>query len=74
VYLKLFEVSLTGIRRFNANADILAIGRDSCQELFPGGFEVPVESDFSGLIDDTDVHGLFMQVNAAVILVLFGVE
>jgi len=54
--------------------DILAIGLDGLQERLRGGVDVLVEPDFALVVDDTDVHGSGVQIDAAIEGVGAGVE
>ena len=49
-------------------------GCDSLEKRLRAGWHVPVQHDLALLIQDTDIHGAGMQVDAAVKWVLFGVE
>ena len=59
---------------FDGDDQIVPIGRNGLEKRFWAGFHVPVQQDLAVLVQDTDVHGAGMQVDAAVKLVLFGVE
>jgi hypothetical protein len=52
----------------------LTIGRHGLEKRLRTGFHVPMQQDLAVLVEDTDIHGAGMQIDAAVKLVLFGVE
>jgi hypothetical protein len=58
----------------HGDTDILAVGLDDIQEPFGRGFQVPMNMGFGGLVHISDIHGSGVQIDSAVILVLFGVK
>ena len=65
---------IPGEGAFDANDDIAAKWLDGGEELIRIGFDVSFETDFAGLIENAEKHGAGMDINTAIILVLFGVE
>jgi len=63
-----------GEQALGGHGKILAVRRDDLEERFWGGAEVPVDLDGSRLVEDTDVEGSGMEINAAGELMLLGVE
>jgi len=59
---------------FNANDDVLHIGRDALEKRFGFRVNILMNHRFSFLIQNTDVHFSGVQIDAAVILVLPVVE
>jgi hypothetical protein len=53
--------------------DILPIGSNRLQKRLWAGFPIAVQQDVAGLIQDADIHGAGMQIDATVKLVLLGV-
>jgi hypothetical protein len=63
-----------GEHAFDSDNDVFQVGLDGPKKDISLGFDVPVEKDLSGLIEDTEVHFFGMKVDFAIKLVLFGVE
>jgi hypothetical protein len=59
---------------FDTDNDILAIGCDGLEQRFWGGWHVTVNQNFPSLVQDAEVHGAGVQVDATVKLVLLGVK
>ena len=59
---------------FDGDDEILPIGGNGLEKRLWAGLHIAVHQDLAVLVQDTDVHGAGMQVDAAVKLVLFGVE
>ena len=59
---------------FDGDDQIVPIGRNGLEKRLWAGFHIAVQQDLAVLVQDTDVHGAGMQVDATVKLVLFGVE
>lgn len=59
---------------FDGDDDVFPEGLNGGQKGFRVGSGVFVKDGFSFLIQDTDVHGSGVQIDAAIILVLLGVE
>jgi hypothetical protein len=59
---------------FDGNNDILPIRLDGPEEVLRSGFEVFVQHGLAFLIQDTDIHGSGVQIDAAIILMLPGIE
>ncbi len=54
--------------------EVAPVGSDQLQERPRSGGNVLLNESRSGLVDDADVHRSGMQIDAAVVAVLFGVE
>lgn len=54
--------------------EVLTVGGDHLEESLRPGLYVAVDEDFAGLVQDADVHGSGVQVDAAVVAVLLGVK
>ena len=63
-----------GEEAFNADDDVLPVGRDGPEKGFGGRFHMPVEKDRPLLAPAPDVQGAGMQVDATIKLVRLGVE
>jgi hypothetical protein len=63
-----------GEHAFGSDDKVVAVRFDQAQEEFGTGRNVAVQHDLSGGVEDTDVHGVGMQIDAAVKKVLFGVK
>jgi len=59
---------------FDSNYDIFPVSGNCSQKYFRVRSDVPLEFDFSFLIEDTKIHGLGMQIDATVKFVLLGVK
>ena len=59
---------------FDADDTILSIGRNSLEKGVWPRWHIPVHKDLAILVQDAEVHGTGMQVNATIKCVLFGVE
>jgi hypothetical protein len=59
---------------FDADDHICLVGRDSLQKRCWARWQVPVEKHLSTLVEDTEIHGAGMQIEAAVTLMLLSVE
>jgi hypothetical protein len=59
---------------FDANHQVLPVGCNSLEKGLRCCLHIPMQKDLSILIQDADVHGPGMQVNATVEFVLCGVE
>jgi len=59
---------------FDADHHVLPVGRNRLEEWSRGCFHSSVQQDLSVLLQDAEVHGAGMQVDAARKLVRFGVE
>ena len=57
-----------------ADHQAIPVGFDQSQEVFRAGRDVLVEDHLAGRIEDADIHGVGMEVDAAVEAVLFRVE
>jgi len=65
---------IPGEEAFDANDDIAAKWFDGGEKFIRIGFDVFFETDFAGLIENAEKHGAGMEINTAIIFVLFGVE
>ena len=63
-----------GEHALDGDDEIVAERHDGLQEGLRSALDVPVEQDLAVLIEDTEVHGLRMQVDSAVVLVVLSVE
>ena len=59
---------------FDADDQIVPVGRDGLEKWLWAGWHIPVHQNLAILVQDTEVHGAGVQVDATVKLVLFGVE
>ncbi len=59
---------------FDTDDQVLPVGRNGLEKRLWACGHIPVHKDLSILVQDAEVHGAGMQVDAAVKLVLFGVE
>src|SRR5262245_16664502 len=59
---------------FDTDDQVLPIGRNGLEKRFWASRHVPMHQDLALLIQDTEVHGAGMQINAAVKLVLLRIE
>jgi hypothetical protein len=53
---------------------ICLVGRDGLQKRCWASWQVPVEKHLSALVEDTEIHGAGMQIEATVTLMLLRVE
>jgi len=58
---------------FDANNHVLAVGRNRLQKRCRSCLHVPVDQDFSRLVEDAEVHGAGVQVDPTIKLVRLGV-
>ena len=58
----------------DSNDDSVPIGGKGLEKRLRTGFHGPMEHDLARLVQDPDVHGPGMQINATIQCVLFGVE
>ena len=58
----------------DADDHIGAVGLDGLQKWSRFGFDVVVQNDFAVAVDDAEVHGVGVQVDATVVLMSFGVK
>lgn len=65
---------IPGEDTFHADDDIFPVGGDNCQQRFWRRGQVALHHDTTGLIQNAHIHGTCVQIDAAVILVLLGVE
>jgi hypothetical protein len=63
-----------GEEALDTDDEIFPVGRNGFEERFGGGLHMPVEQDLPLLVQDTEIHGARVQVDATVKLVWFGVE
>jgi hypothetical protein len=63
-----------GEHAFDRDDETLSIGRNDVQKGLRGRLHITVHEHRSALVEDADVHGTGMQVDAAVTLVLGGVK
>ena len=61
-----------GEETFDTDDDILAIGRDGFEERFWRGWHVTVNQNLPRLVQDAEIHGAGVQVDATIKLVLLG--
>jgi hypothetical protein len=59
---------------FHGHHDVFSITFDGFKENLSVGSDVALEDDASFLVEDAEVHGLGMEIDSAVVLVLLGVE
>jgi hypothetical protein len=59
---------------FCGHDDIRPVRLDDLQKGLPIGADVSMKSDFSGRIEDADIHFFGMQVDSAIKFVLFSVK
>jgi hypothetical protein len=59
---------------FNADGNVIEVGKDQLEKQFRIGFDVLVDFYFSFVIDNADIHFSSVQVDAAVVIVLLVVE
>jgi len=59
---------------FDGDDDVLPIRLDGPEKRFRTGFKVFVKQGVAFLIQDADVHGSGVQIDAAIVFVLLGVE
>jgi hypothetical protein len=59
---------------FNGHNDIFSVSFDGFKKDFWICSDISLKRDTPFLVDDTEVHGLCMKIDSAVILVLFGIE
>lgn len=65
---------IPGEHAFCSHDDVFPVGLNEFQERLGIRTEVSVCHSLSGAVEDADVHFLCVQINSAVILVLFGVK
>ncbi len=63
-----------GKHAFGRQDDLFPVGGDRLEQRLWGGGHIPVHQCFSSLVEDTDVHGTGVEIDAAVKRVLLGVE
>jgi len=63
-----------GEHALDGNHEIFPVRRDSLEERLRGRPEVAVQQDLARLVEDADVHGAGMEIDAAGVLVLLRVE
>jgi hypothetical protein len=63
-----------GEHALGGHHEILAVRSDELEECLRVGAEVLVDLDVSGLIENTDVEGSGVKIDAAVVEVLLGIE
>jgi hypothetical protein len=70
------EVSqpVPGKHAFGREDDLIAGGRDGLEKRLRGGWHVPVQQRFPGLVEDAQVHGAGVEIDTTVKRVLLGVE
>jgi hypothetical protein len=59
---------------FDTDNKIFPVGRNGVEERFGGGLHIPVEQNIPLLVQDAEIHGARVQVDATVKFVWFGVE
>src|SRR5919106_736893 len=59
---------------FDRDNEPLSRGRNDVQKGLRGCLHIPVHENLATLVEDTDVHGTGMQIDAAIKLVWLGVE
>jgi hypothetical protein len=59
---------------FDTDDNILARGGDELEQRFWRGWHVTVQQNFPSLVQDAEVHGASVPVDATVTLVWLGVE
>jgi hypothetical protein len=65
---------LPGEHAFNGDDNVGPIGRNALEKRLRAGFHVPMQHDLTVLVEDADVHGPGVQVDATVKLMWLGVE
>ena len=65
---------VTGEDALDADDDLVGVGRDGVEESVRIGVDVPVELDLAVVVDDAELHGTGVQVDAAVVGVAVGEE
>ena len=65
---------IPGEGAFDGNDKIVSVSFYSFQESVPVCFDVPVEENLPLAVNDAQIHGFCVQVDSAIILVLFRVE
>jgi hypothetical protein len=63
-----------GKSAFDSDNEIIPVLLDRFQECLPVGFDVSVEEHRTRAVDDAQIHGFCVQIDSAIILVLFRVE
>jgi len=63
-----------GKHAFGCQDNLIAGGGDSLEQRLWGGGHVPVQQRFTGLVEDAQVHGAGVEIDATVKRVLLGVE
>jgi hypothetical protein len=63
-----------GEHALGGHSEILAVGSEDLENRPWAGSEVLVDLDVSGLVQDTDVEGSGVEIDAAVVEVLLGIE
>jgi hypothetical protein len=59
---------------FDGHDHLFPVGRDGVEKRLRTGFHVPVQHDLTVLVEDADIHGPGVQVDATVKLMWLGVE
>jgi hypothetical protein len=65
---------IPGEHTLNGNGEIVPLGRNDLEQRLRAGVEMAVDHDFTIAVHDADIHRSRMQVDAAVMVMLFGVE
>lgn len=65
---------IPGEHAFHGNDNVLSERLDDLEEDFAIGFDISVQEDLSGFIEDAQVHFFGMKVDSAIKFVLFGVK
>jgi hypothetical protein len=63
-----------GEETFHGHDEMLSIGCHGLEKRFWASWHVPVDKNLAILVQEAEVHGAGMQIDAAVKLMLFGVE
>jgi hypothetical protein len=65
---------IPGKDTFDGNHHILTIGRNGVEKHLRASFHIAMQHNLAVAVQDTDVHGAGMEINATVKLMLLGVE
>ena len=65
---------IPGEHAFHGDDNVLSERLDELEEDFAIGFDISVQEDFPGFIQDAEVHFFCMKVDSAIKFVLFGVK
>jgi hypothetical protein len=70
------EVSkpVPGQQTFGRQDDLIAVGGDRFEKRFGGRLQVTVQQRITSLVEEANIHGAGVSIDATVIGVLFGVE